>query len=150
MLGVESDKHSSCPPFQPFADCWRRGCQLLGVPPCPACCRLRAPGVALGPGRPVLGCVFQERWLCPGSYGETQFSVFCLYFLLHRFLRQQTTLDLCPRPYQCLQRQTHLVATRGLLTHDSKSSVPPSCMAIPATWKLQKVLINSCLCVCFP
>lgn len=128
---------STVPVPHGFADCWWRGCQLLGVPPCPACCRLRAPGVELGPGRPVLRCVFQERWLC-------------LYFLLHRFLRQQTTLDLCPLPYQCLQRQTHLVATRGLLTHDSKSSVPPSCTAIPATWKLQKVLINLCLCVCFP
>ena len=98
-----------------FADCWGRGCQLLGVPPCPACCGLRAPGVELDPGRPVLGCVFQEQQLALCSYGEIQFSGFCLYFLLLRFLRQQTTLDLCPLPYQYLQRQTRLVATHGLL-----------------------------------
>jgi len=76
-----------------FADCWGRGCQLLGVAPCPACCGLRAPGVELGHGRPALGCVFQEQQLALCSYGETQFSGFCLYFLLLRFLSLQSILS---------------------------------------------------------
>ena len=58
MLGMKSDKLSSCP-------LWTRrqlgeGLQLLGVPPCPEFCGLRSPGVELCPGRPVLACVFQE------------------------------------------------------------------------------------------
>ena len=54
-----------------------------------------------------------ESWLC----------VLCILDLagnsggpLKECLRnQQTTLDLCPLPYQYLQRQTRLVATHGLL-----------------------------------
>ena len=114
MLGMKSDKLSSCPPWTcrqlggGAASSW--GCLLaqssVGSEPLEL-------NFALGD---QCSRVYSRKWrlfLC--SCGGTRFSGLCLYFLLHRFSGsgQPRTCVLCPD--QHLQHQTHLVATHGLL-----------------------------------